>query len=153
MGFIQSYDDLPMNWVGDWAGRRATPDAQSDCLYDSFTQQSYTFREMNDRACRVGTYLSDVLGLRKGEVIALICRNRIEAIDLYLACGKLGIILAPLSQRLKKPELEDLLARLQPSALVYEHLFTEPVASLSMPTSARSIIDIDDERNFSKTSS
>lgn len=23
MSFIQNYDDLPMNWVGDWAGRRA----------------------------------------------------------------------------------------------------------------------------------
>jgi fatty-acyl-CoA synthase len=76
---------------------------------------------MNDRACRVGTYLTDVLGLRKGDVIALICRNRIESIDLYLACGKLGIILAPLSQRLKKPELDDLMVRLQPGALFHEH--------------------------------
>ena len=119
MGFIQGYDDLPMNWVGDWAGRRAALTPNRTALYDSFTQRSYTFRDMNERACRVGTYLSDVLGLRKGDVIALICRNRIEAIDIYLACGKLGIILAPLSQRLKKPELEDLLARLQPSALVH----------------------------------
>jgi acyl-CoA synthetase (AMP-forming)/AMP-acid ligase II len=148
MGFIQNYDDLPMHWVGDWAGRRAALTPNRTALYDSFTQQSYTFRDMNERACRVGTYLSDVLGLRKGDVIALICRNRIEAIDIYLACGKLGIILAPLSQRLKKPELEDLLARLQPSALVYEHLFAELVASLSIPASVRSVIDVDDERNF-----
>jgi fatty-acyl-CoA synthase len=130
MGFIQGYDDLPMNWVGDWAGRRAALTPNRTALYDSFTQRSYTFRDMNERACRVGTYLSDVLGLRKGDVIALICRNRIEAIDIYLACGKLGIILAPLSQRLKKPELEDLLARLQPSALVHEHLFAELVRLL-----------------------
>ena len=148
MGFIQSYDDLPMHWVGDWAGRRAALTPNRTALYDSFTQQSYTFRDMNERACRVGTYLSDVLGLRKGDVIALICRNRIEAIDIYLACGKLGIILAPLSQRLKKPELEDLLARLQPSALVCEHLFAEPVTSLAVPASVRSLIDMDDERNF-----
>jgi len=148
MGFIQGYDDLPMNWVGDWAGRRAALTPNRTALYDSFTQRSYTFRDMNERACRVGTYLSDVLGLRKGDVVALICRNRIEAIDIYLACGKLGIILAPLSQRLKKPELEDLLARLQPSALVYEHLFAELVASLSMPSSIRSVIDMDDEQNF-----
>ena len=84
MGFIQNYDDLPMNWVGDWAGRRAALTPQRTALYDSFTQQAYTFQGMNDRACRVGTYLTDVLGLRKGEVIALISRNRIEAIDLYL---------------------------------------------------------------------
>ena len=92
MGFIQHYDDLPMNWVGDWAGRRAVMTPHRTALYDSFTQQTYTFQDMNDRASRVGTYLTDVLGLRKGDVITIICRNRIEAIDIYLACGKLGII-------------------------------------------------------------
>jgi len=92
VGSTQNYDDLPMNWVGDWAGRRAALTPHRTALYDSFTQKSYTFQEMNERACRVGAYLRDVLGLHKGDVIALICRNRIEAIDIYLACGKLGII-------------------------------------------------------------
>jgi fatty-acyl-CoA synthase len=109
-----------MNWVGDWAGRRAALTPHRTALYDSFTQKAYTFQDMNDRACRVGVYLSDVLGLCKGDVITLIRRNRMEAIDLYLACGKLGIILAPLSQRLKKPELDDLMARLQPRILFHE---------------------------------
>ncbi|MBE2295392.1 MAG: AMP-binding protein [Phycisphaerales bacterium] len=148
MGFIQYYDDLAMNWVGDWAGRRATLTPHRIALYDSFTRQSYTFQDMNDRANRVGTYLADVLGLGKGDVLALICRNRIESIDLYLACGKLGIILAPLSQRLKKPELDDLLARLQPSTLAYEHQFADLVSTLSMPASIQSLIDIDDEQHF-----
>ena len=121
MGPIPNYDDLPMNWVGDWAGRRAAMTPRRTALYDSFTQKTYTFQDMNERACRVGAYLSDVLGLRKGDVVTLICRNRIEPIDLYLACGKLGITLAPLSQRLKKPELDDLMARLQPSVLFHEH--------------------------------
>ena len=148
MESIQNYDDLPMNWVGDWAGRRAAMTPRRTALYDSFTRKTYTFQDMNERACRVGVYLSDVLGLRKGDVITLICRNRIEPIDLYLACGKLGIILAPLSQRLKKPELDDLMARLQPSVLVHEHQFAELIATLSVPSSVQSVIDIDDEKNF-----
>ncbi|MBK7543680.1 MAG: AMP-binding protein [Candidatus Competibacteraceae bacterium] len=148
MGLTQHYDDLPMHWVGDWAGRRAALTPQRTALYDSFTKQTYTFQDIDDRACRVGTYLSDVLGLRKGDVLALICRNRIEAIDLYLACGKLGIILAPLSQRLKKPELDDLLARLQPGVLVYEHAFAELVSSLAVPASIRAVTDIDDDKNI-----
>lgn len=146
MGFIANYDDLPMNWVGDWAGRRAALTPERTALYDSFTGQSYTFRELNERACRVGNYLRDVLGLRKGDIVTLICRNRIEAIDIYLACGKLGVILAPLSQRLRKPELDDLLARLQPSALFCEHAFAELVASLALPKSVRACIDMDNEQ-------
>ena len=130
MAFIQNYDDLPMNWVGDWAGRRAALTPHRIALYDSFTQKTYTFQEMNHRACRVGTYLTDALGLHKGDVLTLICRNRVEAIDLYLACGKLGIILAPLSQRLKKPELDDLMVRLRPSVLFHEN----PSAHAAQPS-------------------
>ncbi|MBK8753827.1 MAG: AMP-binding protein [Candidatus Competibacteraceae bacterium] len=148
MGFIQNYDDLPMNWVGDWAGRRAALTPYRTALYDAFTQKTYTFQDMNDRACRVGAYLSDALGLCKGDVLALISRNRIESIDLYLACGKLGIILAPLSQRLKKPELDDLLTRLQPRALVHEHQFAELISILSVPSSLQSLINLDDDQNI-----
>ncbi|MGZ8996622.1 MAG: AMP-binding protein, partial [Rhodospirillales bacterium] len=151
MPAIQNYDDLPMTWVGDWAGRRAALTPNRTALYDSFTGKSYTFREMNERACRVGAYLADVLSLGKGDVVALICRNRIEAIDVYLACGKLGVILAPLSQRLKKPELDDLLARLEPKILIHENQFGELVSSLSSPASVRSTINIDDDRNVFET--
>lgn len=147
MTTIQHYDDLPMNWVGDWAGRRAALTPYQTALYDSATQKSYTFQEMNERACRVGTYLADQWGLQKGDVITLICRNRIEAIDLYLACGKLGVILAPLSHRLKKPELDDLMARLQPRVVVHEHLFSELIDTLTIPASVQAILTIDDDRN------
>ncbi|MCU0838196.1 MAG: AMP-binding protein [Rhodospirillales bacterium] len=151
MASIGNYDALPMNWVGDWAGRRAALTPLRTAVYDSFTKAAYTFAEMNDRACRVGTYLADHVGLRKGDVLTLICRNRMEAIDLYLACGKLGVILAPLSQRLKKPELDDLIARLRPKVLVHEHAFAELVASLSMPPSVQTVIDLDDDGNAFET--
>ena len=151
MGCNQTYDDLPMNWVGDWAGRRAALTPNRTALYDSFTQKTYSFKDMNERACRVGAYLADGLGLRKGDIVALICRNRIEAIDLYLACGKLGVILAPLSQRLKKPELDDLLARLKPAVLVHEALYGELVSSLALPSSVRALLSLDDERAFFET--
>lgn len=145
MGTIEHYDDLPMTWVGDWAGRRAALTPDRTALYDSFTGVRYSYAEMNARACRVGVYLADTLQLGNGDVVALICRNRIEAIDLYLACGKLGVILAPLSQRLKKAELDDLLARLAPRALVHEHAFADLVASLSLPPATETVIDIDGE--------
>ncbi len=148
MRSIQNYDELPMNWVGDWAGRRAALTPNRTALHDSFTKKTFTFRDMNDRACAVGTYLTDVLGLRKGDVLALICRNRMEAIDIYLACGKLGVILAPLSQRLKKVELDDLMARLKPTVFIHENQFAELVSTLSVPSSVQSVINLDDDREM-----
>lgn len=151
MGSIQNYDNLPMNWVGNWSERRAALTPYRTALYDSFTKKAYTFQEINDRACRVGTYLTDVLNLRKGDVLTLICRNRIEAIDIYLACGKLGVILAPLSQRLKKPELDDLMARLKPRAFFHENQFAELISTLSVPSSVQSMINLDGDQEIFET--
>lgn len=141
---VAHYDDLPMHWVGDWAGRRAALTPQRLALYDSFTEKTYTFKDMDERATRLATYLTDHLALRKGDIVTLMCRNRMEAIDLYLACGKLGIILAPLSQRLRKPELDDLLVRLRPQALFHEQLFADLVHSLALPPTLQNVLDIDD---------
>lgn len=128
-----SYDQMPMDWVGDWAGRRRVLTPRRCAVMDADTGQSFTFAALDDRANRLGTYLRDALGLVKGDRISVIGRNRIEAIDLYLAAGKLGIVLAPLSFRLSLPELNELLQRIQPKALFYEDSFAELCHSLTRP--------------------
>lgn len=138
------YDDVPMNWIGDWAGRRAALTPRRVALYDVATDTRYTYAELNERANRVGAYLLDTLGLKKGDRICFIARNRIEPIDLYLACGKTGIVLAPLSYRLTKRELDDLLGRIQPRALFYEDVFAELAESLSLPESVTTSLKFED---------
>lgn len=138
------YDDLPMNWVGDWAGRRRQLSPSRPALYDPDAGRRWTYAELDQRAERVGSYLVNSLGLSKGDPVCFIGRNRVEPIDLYLAAGKTGIVLAPLSYRLAKPELDDLLGRIQPRALFYEDCFAELVDSLEIPASVqRSIIFAD----------
>ncbi len=124
-----------MNWVGDWIGRRALITPKRIAVYDPASGQRLTYAQLNERANRVGVYLLDHLGLKKGDVVCLISRNRIEPIDLYFACGKTGLILAPLSYRLAKPELDDLLRRIRPKALYFEDHFAKLVDSLEMPKS------------------
>lgn len=131
------YDDLPMNWVGDWAGRRAALTPNRIAVYDPATQTRLTYRDVNERANRVGAYMVDTLGLRKGDKVCFIGRNRLEPLDLYMACGKTGIILSPLSYRLTKRELDELLERIQPQAFFYEDIFAELVESLDMPASVK----------------
>jgi fatty-acyl-CoA synthase len=109
-------------------------------LYDATDDRRFTYKELNERANRVGAFLEDALKLQEGDVIALISRNRIEPIDLYFATGKLGLILAPLSYRLAPPELSDLLQRIQPKALFYEEQFQQLVEQLSPPESVQATI-------------
>lgn len=135
-----SYDRLPMDWVGNWAGRRRALTPERDALIDADSGQAYTFAALDERANRVGAYLRDVLGLAKGDRISFIGGNRIEPIDLYLAAGKLGLVLAPLSFRLRKPELSELLQRIQPKALFYEDTFAALCDVLPRPECLTTVI-------------
>ena len=144
MGIPSNYDDLPMGWVGDVIGRRAMSNRDREALYDAATNSRFTFGELNQRANSTATYLVDVLGMKKGDRLCLLCRNRLEAVDLFFACSKVGIILSPLSYHLQKPELEELMVRIQPCMLVYEDIFAEMVGNWILPSSVEHKIELSD---------
>jgi len=134
------YDDVPMDWVGDWSGRRARFTPRREAVVDASNGQRLTYGEMDERANRVGAYLLDTLGLSKGDVVCFLSRNRVEPIDLYFACGKTGLILSPLSYRLTQPELDDLLSRIQPQAFFYEAHFSQLIDSLDLPEALKASV-------------
>ncbi len=140
MSLPQHYDEVPMSWVGDWAGCRACLTPQREAVYDASSERRLSYAQLNERANRLGAFLLGELGMKKGDVICFISRNRLEPLDLYFACGKTGVILAPLSYRLAKPELDDLLQRIRPNALFVEDHFAAKTESLSLPKSVRRTI-------------
>ncbi len=139
------YDHLPMEWVGDWSGRRAAITPERPAVFEPESGRRLTFREMDGRACRTAGFLVHGLGLAKGDRVCLLTRNRLEALDLYFACGKTGVILAPLSYRLAARELNDLVRRIAPRALFHEACFGDLAAALVLPEGATRI-EIDDGR-------
>lgn len=132
--------DYELSWVGDWSGRRAMLTPTREALYDATDNRRFTYADLDERANRVGTYLIEQLGLRPGDVVSFISRNRVEPIDLYFATGKIGLILAPLSYRLGVPELNHLLSRIQPKAFFYEEHFRSLVEKLEFPKSIKTTI-------------
>ncbi|AGM40944.1 AMP-dependent synthetase and ligase [Spiribacter salinus M19-40] len=123
-------DRQPMYWVGDWAGRRRalTPDRLA--VIEPHTGTRLDYRALDDRVCRLAGWMQAVAGIRAGDRVGLVTTNRLEAIELYLACGKLGAVLAPISHRLTADEASQLLARLRPSWLFYDTTLREFVAAL-----------------------
>jgi fatty-acyl-CoA synthase len=142
-----NYDEVEMNWVGDWVGRRALITPKRIGVYDAGSDYRLTYAQLNERANRVGAYLVDALKLKKGDVISFLSRNRIEPIDLYFAAGKIGLILAPLSYRLAKPELDDLLHRIQPKVFFAEDFFSSLLDSLTLPKSVQRTIVFGDSHS------
>lgn len=140
-----SYDDLPMDWVGNWSGRRRALSPERRAVTDTATGRTWTFRELDERANRVGSWLTETAGVEAGEAVCFIARNRIEPVDLYLACGKTGIVLAPLSFRLTKRELDELIHRIQPRVLFYEPAFADLAESLELPPCVADTVVLDDD--------
>ncbi|MEX0448275.1 AMP-binding protein [Spiribacter sp. 221] len=123
-------DQRPMNWVGDWAGRRRCLTPDRTALVDPESGLQLTYRELDDRARRWATWMVDSLGLGQGDVVALLSRNRLEAIEIFMAAGKTGIVIAPVSHRLSPTEADDILSRLQPALLLSESALGDYIEGL-----------------------
>lgn len=66
-------------------------------------ERALTFREWNERACRLANGLRG-LGLAKGDRVAVLAYNRVEWAEIYLAVAKAGLVAVPVNFRLTAPE-------------------------------------------------
>ena len=94
-------------------GRRDTPALEWRGL-------TYTFGELDARSNRMANLLA-ARGLRAGDRLAIYLANCVEWIDLYLACVKLGVIVAPVNILYRDREMAHILGDAQPAATVAEH--------------------------------
>lgn len=120
MNFSGPVDQLPMNWVGDWSGRRAALTPHRQAVIDADSEEQWSYAELDRLANAVGQALL-ARGLNEGDVVGLVSANNIDSVVLFLACGKLGLILAPVSHRLTPNEMRPLFARLHAAVI-----FTTP---------------------------
>ncbi len=106
-------------WIGDWAGRRALLTPNQEAIFDNIEKKRYTFAELDSRANQFAHILLD-MGIAKGDRIVMFAKNRLDCIDLFLATGKIGAILAPLNIRLAPQELKYLVDKTNPALLAYD---------------------------------
>jgi malonyl-CoA/methylmalonyl-CoA synthetase len=80
---------------------------------------TYTFGEIDARSNRMARALA-ARGLAKGDRLCVYLANRIEIIDLYLACVKSGIIFVPINILYRDREMSHILTDAEPKLLVTE---------------------------------
>lgn len=76
-----------------------TPDKKAVICQGSSCTYSQLFDKMNQWA---KTLLS--LGIKKGDRVALLMKNRVELVQMYFACFRIGAIAVPLNTRYRTPE-------------------------------------------------
>ena len=100
------------------------PRAHSIAL--EFEGQEFTFRELDERSNRVARYLLEN-GFTLGDRLCVYLANRVEMIDLYLACIKLGVIFVPINILYRGREIGHILSDADPAAVVSDARFASPV--------------------------
>jgi len=132
--------------VHDWLARRAALAPERIALIDAIRgERPISWREWNASANRTARLLQDVLGVRRGDRVAVLAMNCTEFLDVLFACGKLGAILQPLNWRLSPSELASLLADAEPVVLIHGPDFQAQVDAVrSQAPSLRHVVPLED---------
>ncbi len=84
---------------------------------DDGSLATLTFGDVDARANRMANELA-ARGLRRGDRLCLHLANRIEFIDIFLACARLGVILVPINILYRERELRHIIADSDPVATI-----------------------------------
>src|SRR4029079_18026482 len=95
-------------------GRASRPALDYD---DDGSVRTLTFGEIDTRANRMAAELAS-RGLKRGDRLAVHLANRVEFIDLYLACARLGVIFVPMNILYKERELRHIVGDAEPKAVI-----------------------------------
>ncbi len=79
--------------------------------------ETLTFGDMDARSNRLARLLES-RGVRPGDRLALYLPNRLEFIDLFLACVKLGVIVVPINILYRQREIAHIVADAEPNGIV-----------------------------------
>jgi len=103
------------------AGRRDGPGLE-------WQGATFTFGDLDARANRMAGELA-ARGLSRGDRLAVYLPNRLELVDLYLACTRLGVIYLPVNVLYREREIDHILRDAAPKAIVSDPGLpaTEPV--------------------------
>ena len=93
-----------------FAGRR-------DAEAVEFAGRTLTFGEVDRRSNRMAHLLAS-RGLQRGDRLCVYLSNRLEMIDLYLACVKLGVLFVPVNILYRDREITHILGDAEPKAAV-----------------------------------
>ncbi len=91
--------------------------------------KNFTFKEWNERACRLSDALKK-MGVGYGERFGVLAYNRVEWMEIYAACAKGGQIAVPIMFRLAPADYEYILKHSGCKAFIVEEPFVKNVDSI-----------------------
>lgn len=125
-------------YIGDYLGRRTIYSPEALAIVDAgkTPELRLTYAQLNERANRLANGLADLAGISHGDRVAILALDGVEHLEVLFACGKLGAIHTALNWRLHWRELQQILAEVTPTVLIYDDAFKDSVAELAQADSS-----------------
>ena len=101
-------------------------DADAEAVVDGATR--LTYRELDRCVQGLAAGLAS-RGIGKGDRVAVMLANRVEAVIAVLAIARIGAAVVLIGTRLRRPEIEYIVADSESSALIYETEFEKELPS------------------------
>ena len=103
--------------------------------------RALTFRQWNERACRLANALLG-LGLAKGDRVAILAYNCVEWLEIYAATAKAGLVAVPINFRLIGREVRFIIENADASALIVQDELLDTVEEIraELPIGAGKLI-------------
>jgi acyl-CoA synthetase (AMP-forming)/AMP-acid ligase II len=95
-----------------------------EAVVDEDAGKRLTWKEFNDRINRLANSLL-AMGFTKGDGVGVYSRNCLEMLEIFFACGKIGMIFQPLNWRFKPEEVAYGLNDGKPPIIVVHQEFAE----------------------------
>ena len=104
--------------------------ARSDMVGLEWNGREYTFGEIGARSDLTAAALA-ARGLTRGDRLCVYLANRIELIDLFLACVKMGVIFVPINILYREREIAHIIADAEPKWMITERELPELTSATS----------------------
>jgi acyl-coenzyme A synthetase/AMP-(fatty) acid ligase len=104
-------------------------DLKESGTWYSYVDRMSTFKEYNERTCRLANGLLK-LGLKKGDRLCILSHNCLEFMELYAAAAKTGIVAVPMNWRISPEEMEYVIRDSEARALVLGEDFLETITKI-----------------------
>lgn len=103
----------------DWLGRRAELSPGAPAVTVTAQGRTLSFADLNARCNQTARWCTEALGLKPGDRLAVLAHNRLEYLEVFMACQKLGVVLQNLNWRLHPDEMCKLVDNAGPRALLF----------------------------------
>jgi acyl-CoA synthetase (AMP-forming)/AMP-acid ligase II len=110
----------------------------------TFGDTTWTYRQLDHRTSRLANALRH-LGVRHGDRVAVLTKNRAECFEVMFACSKIGAVMAGLNWRLAAAEIAAIVADAGPSVVLVADEQRTSLGSAPVDGSGPIVLSLDSE--------